>query len=241
MLTNHTIMIISMMAALGAALVMMEYLKGASRAESQEPGVEGGVEYSDVQGIFDANVSRLEREIHALSRRGNLNLTIGVITTGFAVGLLAYMVMNEDAPTGDTADVLSHYIPRISTVSFIEVFSYFFLRLYRASLAEIKYYQNELTVLAGQRVALEYALDIDSAALGRVLDRIVSRDPNANPGNLTPLASLGCCRTAPALSNVERVTSGSLSQSSDDPRLKLALELADRIATVAGVKAKSAV
>ncbi|MBI5525005.1 MAG: hypothetical protein HY897_01580 [Deltaproteobacteria bacterium] len=43
---------------------------------------------------------------------------------------------------------LSHYVPRITTVTFIEVFAFFFLKLYRASLIEIKFYQNELTSLA---------------------------------------------------------------------------------------------
>ncbi len=36
-------------------------------------------------------------------------------------------------------------LPRLLLVIFIEIFAYFFLRLYKDGLSEIKYFQNELT------------------------------------------------------------------------------------------------
>ncbi len=67
------------------------------------------------------------------------------------------MVLTVTAPFADIASLLSHYVPRITTVVFIEVFSFFFLRLYKSSLAEVQYYQNELTTLASQQIAIEAA------------------------------------------------------------------------------------
>jgi hypothetical protein len=39
------------------------------------------------------------------------------------------------------------FIPKLSLAFFVQAFSLFFLRLYKAGFAEIKYFQNELTNL----------------------------------------------------------------------------------------------
>ncbi|MBI5525806.1 MAG: hypothetical protein HY897_05685 [Deltaproteobacteria bacterium] len=146
----------------------------------------------DPAEVFAATSLRLCREIAALSRRGNLNLTIGVITTGFALGLLAYMIFDESTSPDSFAAALSHYVPRVTTVTFIEVFSFFFLKLYRASLMEIKFYQNELTSLASLQIALAASRDCpDPDAVRTVLEQLARRNPNANAVDpFSPMPSL---------------------------------------------------
>ncbi len=112
------------------------------------------VVWRDTRQVFEAASIRLREEITSLTRRANVNLLIGVATTIMAVSLLVYMVLTATTAFTAWPELLSHYIPRISTVIFIEIFSFFFLRLYRASLAEIKGYQNELTALDSSRIAL---------------------------------------------------------------------------------------
>ncbi len=112
----------------------------------------------EVRAQCDRTKSRLLEEIAALSRRGNLNLVIGALTTGIAVVLLGYVVLNADLRGGDWRALLPNYILRLSLVVFIEIFSFFFLRLYRTSLTEIKYFQNELTNIEAKFIALESAL-----------------------------------------------------------------------------------
>lgn len=135
-----------------------------------------------VRNTFQETAARLLIEIGSLTRRGNLNLVIGVVTTGFAVGLLVYMVLDASSSFETWTALLSHYIPRITTVAFIEVFAFFFLRLYRNSLAEIKYYQNELTTLASQHIAFEaaYGLDEEKAKLA-VITQLVKTSRNHDP------------------------------------------------------------
>jgi len=41
--------------------------------------------------------------------------------------------------------LISHYVPRLSLVIFIEIFAFFFLKLYKTSLFDIKYFNNEKT------------------------------------------------------------------------------------------------
>lgn len=101
---------------------------------------------------------RLELEVESLSRRNSLNLTIGAVTTIVAVGLLAYLVLGAKISFDTIPNLLAHFIPRVSIAVFIEVFSFFFLRLYKSGLQEIKYFQNELTNIEMKGLALEAAM-----------------------------------------------------------------------------------
>lgn len=108
--------------------------------------------------MYHNSRSRLLNEIYSLSNRGNLNLIIGILTTSAAAGLLAYIIITNDAKPGDLNSFLWHYAPKFFTVIFIEVFSFFFLKLYKSSLNEIKFFQNELTTIEMKIIGLETAL-----------------------------------------------------------------------------------
>jgi hypothetical protein len=115
-----------------------------------------------------------------ITRRGNLNLVIGVITTSIAVTLLAYMVVGAQLQRFDWPSVLSHYLPRITTVIFVEVFAFFFLRLYRNGLLEVKYYQNELTNLTMHALAIETAVaNAGPADQTNVISALIAADRNS--------------------------------------------------------------
>lgn len=124
--------------------------------------------------------SRLSQEVAALTRRGNLNLVIGGATTLMAVALLVYVVMGAtQSATKDIDALLWVYVPRLSIAVFIEIFSFFFLRLYRAGLDEIKYFQNELTNIDMRNIALESAfLMRDESALGRLIEELSRTERN---------------------------------------------------------------
>jgi hypothetical protein len=128
-----------------------EVLEDIKRQLAEQVTIKG------LQQRFEIMAGRLVREISALTRRGNLNLIIGVVTTMFTVAGLVYMVFATPPNLFGITNVLSLYIPRITTVIFIEVFAFFFLRLYKSALTDIKYYQDELTAIETIRIALETA------------------------------------------------------------------------------------
>jgi hypothetical protein len=138
---------------------------------------------------------------------------IGVATTLVAAIVLVYVVLTaKDISPGNAhgqftniTTLLSHYIPRITMVVFIEVFAFFFLKLYKASLDQIQFYQNELTALEIQHVALEAArVAKDDKALSTVIEELVrgesgivrrekrgaSGSPNGRPSEITTLTPL---------------------------------------------------
>ena len=106
---------------------------------------------------FDQMAGRLQRETTDLARRGNLNLGLGMLTTLMGLFVLGWAVYQTPATT-DVQILLAYFLPRLSLVVLIEVFAYFFLRLYKESLGGIKYFQNELTNVESRQIALEAAL-----------------------------------------------------------------------------------
>lgn len=116
-------------------------------------------------------VMRLRREIADLRLRSNINLLIGMSITAGGLYLLwstvsmvdASELLKQLASEGvDSNDkffknLILPIVPRILLVIFIEVFAYFFLRLYRDGLSEIKYFQNELTNVESKLAAVEFS------------------------------------------------------------------------------------
>jgi len=112
---------------------------------------------SNIQEQLENTRFRLRRELEALGRRGNVNLVIGVLTTVAAVGILTTTILDPSIKlTSDT--LVTHFAPRLTLSLFVEIFSFFFLKLYKAGLGEIKYFQNELTNIELKFVSLESAL-----------------------------------------------------------------------------------
>lgn len=97
--------------------------------------------------FFEVIQSRLKNQIQKLNRRANLNLSIGSATTILSLIALGYIVFQHTVEMNDLPKILNHYIPRISLIVFVEIFAFFFLRLYKTNLNDIKYYQNELTTI----------------------------------------------------------------------------------------------
>jgi hypothetical protein len=124
-----------------------------------------------VFSVQDTLRNRLSREIDALSRRGNLNLVLGCLTTVTGLALLGYLTLGSPS-VDNVGDFALHYTPRITLILFIEVFGYFFLRLYRSSLDDIKYFQNELTNVETKYLALHMALKSDDT---KVVEALISQ------------------------------------------------------------------
>jgi hypothetical protein len=115
-------------------------------------------------------VSALEQEILNLGRRANVNLVMGVAITLIGLIILGYFVLYAAHPIfSDRFEALIYFGTRLTLVVFIEVFAYFFLRLYRYSLFEIKYFQNESTNARFRIIALEACIQNGSKT---VVERI---------------------------------------------------------------------
>ncbi|MBW5416391.1 coiled-coil domain-containing protein 30 [Pseudomonas sp. MAG002Y] len=133
----------------------------------------------EVESVFMATLERLRDETSALGRRGNLNLGLGILTTIIGLGILGYFVIEIDAIPEDKTAFVAYFIPRLSLVLLIEVFAYFFLKLYKASLQEIKYFQNEMTNSEAKLVALKCSImTSDAPATSEVIRALACTERN---------------------------------------------------------------
>ncbi|MFT0181838.1 hypothetical protein ACMSIO_15410 [Pseudomonas benzopyrenica] len=109
---------------------------------------------------FESSKIRISEELASLGRRGNLNLALGAATSVAGLILLGASVFQEVSLSGNIWSVIAHFLPRLTLVVMIELFAYFFLTLYKSSLQEIKYFQNELTNAEFKQIAFRAAFNL---------------------------------------------------------------------------------
>lgn len=108
---------------------------------------------------------RIDIEINRLRKSANLNLVVGTMTTLIAVAILGFEVLRSELKFNELISLLSHYIPRITIVIFVEIFAFFFLKMYRNNLVDIKYFHNEKTNIELKIISLKTAIINDSEAI----------------------------------------------------------------------------
>lgn len=128
---------------------------------------------------FSTTRQRLSAEIDALKRRGNTNLFLGILITGAGVTTLVLTLTSSPTGVASAWDFFSHYFPRLTLVVLIELFAYFFLRLYKSNLDDVKYFQNELTNIEAKHVALQAVFFAeDKSLLADVVRNLSNTDRN---------------------------------------------------------------
>jgi len=132
-----------------------------------------------VENHFGATIDRLKEELFVLSKRSNLNLSLGIVTTITGLGLLGTFVLTVKPVPNDAGQYITNFLPRISLVILIEVFAFFFLKLYKATLAEIKYFQNETTSIESKYLALKVAMRVsDQPNIETILEHFAKTERN---------------------------------------------------------------
>jgi len=135
--------------------------------------IESGIRQNTNDG-FQSIKDRLKTETYTISRRANINLILGSLTTLGSIGVLAYAVWGHPTQLTTMEEVLAFFIPRISVVIFAEIFAFFFLRLYKVNLADLKYFQNELTNVEMRELAVLAAMPLKDEEIMKGIVAILS-------------------------------------------------------------------
>ena len=165
---------------------LVDHLRDGIRQAATKEFLEGirdsvkGREFESVlEMLHERTVDRLSNELFALSRRGTLNLLLGMVMAVVGMLLLGYFIIAQSLNQPSPGLSLDYFVPRMSLVVFTEVFAYFFLRLYSNTLVEIKYFQNEITNIEARFLALRAALHTGPAeSLVGVIRRIARTERN---------------------------------------------------------------
>ena len=120
----------------------------------------------DINNTIDITRERLLGEILSLGRKTTLNLLIGITITALGLAVLFHATyfgisINYNVKISEETQYVMFYISRVTLVIFIEVFAFFFLKLYKNGLSEIKYFQNELTNIEMTNASLNISIRND--------------------------------------------------------------------------------
>ncbi|TGU85687.1 hypothetical protein [Acinetobacter pittii] len=143
--------------------------------------LKGMINNSNLEEILETKITstyqRLNLERESLSRRGNFNLTIGMFLSVGGLIVMGSSVLNYNHTSIE--ELLIFIIPKISFVLLIELFAYFFLNLYKKSLEDIKYYQNEITNMEAKYLALQMAKSLNNhKTISSILEQLVKTERN---------------------------------------------------------------
>lgn len=157
--------------------------------------------HDGINSLMEVTLSRINSEIHSLVRRSNFNLVIGMSLSMLGImALFSSLLLDNtffmffesnfkiDPPPKNLEELLIRILPKAMFVIMVELFSYFFLNLYKKSLNEIKYYQNELTNVESKLLALKCAKQINNHKLmSIIIEELVKTERNfiLQPGHST--------------------------------------------------------
>lgn len=127
----------------------MKYLGIPTGEEDEKPTSE-----EEVRGFMDYVVNGLTSEVAKTRFNSQVNLAIGGGTSLVAITILSLALLNNTNFITKPSDFYN-YIPRVTLSIFIEFFSFFFLKLYRRNLDDIKYLTNEITNVRLKLLALK--------------------------------------------------------------------------------------
>lgn len=123
-------------------------------------------------------IYRLDSEISRLNVRGGVNLTFGTALALAGIAFLGYVIYTSP-PIQDKASFFINLIPKFSFVFLIEIFAYFFLRLYKNGFEDVKYFQNEMTNVESKALAIKVMSNLKSEELVKeVVDKLMSTERN---------------------------------------------------------------
>jgi hypothetical protein len=101
---------------------------------------------SRIRVAFTRTRRRMLEETDRIQRNGLLNLMIGILFSGIALGILGYPLFVPNGPqTSEWIGLLERFAPRFSVGILVQLIGFFFLRLYVAGENEVHYLRNELT------------------------------------------------------------------------------------------------
>jgi len=119
----------------------------------------------DIEYLLRRSLTRLEAEISEVRRRGGINLAMGMSITLVGLGILGYAVYAAPSLQATPVELAMYFLPRLSLALVTEMFAYFFLRLYKHSMTETKYFQNELTGAEARALSILMASKHEAPAL----------------------------------------------------------------------------
>lgn len=110
-----------------------------------------------VNADLEPLINNTIKYILTIQKNSIINLSIGITGSIFAICILGFSLLSEQKYS-TLQDFAIHLTPRLTFALFIQLFAFFFLRLYKNNLEDGKYFQNELTNISAKCSSLKIAV-----------------------------------------------------------------------------------
>lgn len=154
-------------------------------SDDVKEGVKESLGRQRLSDLEEASLSRLSDQIVVLGSRANLALRTGILfcTAGLLILWWTLASVQPQPPRDATAtavwgDFLKVYAPRLSLVLIVEVIGFFFLKLFRAALDEVRMTQNEITNVEMKLIASHLATAECRDELPKVIHELATTERN---------------------------------------------------------------
>ena len=154
---------------------------GPKLSEEEKRQLDSQRQLDRIRFAFTRNRRRMTDEIARVQRNAFLNLSIGILFSLVALGILGYplVVNNESGVPLGWLGFAEHFAPRFSVGVLVQLIGFFFLRLYVSSEREIHYIRNEITNIESRMIAYHIAaVGKDQTALRDVTKQLVRTERN---------------------------------------------------------------
>lgn len=148
-------------------------------------GIKEKLSYQRLDELERAALSRMSDQVVTLGRRANISLWTGVLFCLSGLGILwttlvypAQIDPSFPVTNRAWADFLVLYAPRLSIVLIVEIIGFFFLRLFRTALDEVRLIQNEITNVEAKFTALHLAVSKAEKELPKVISALLATERN---------------------------------------------------------------
>ena len=134
--------------------------------------------------------NNISDHLNKLARNSIVNLTIGIFGTTVSISVLTISLFSSTTFT-DINQFLLNFIPKLSFVVCIQLFAFFFLRLYKSNLEDSKYFQNELTNITAKTLSIDLASQIeDKQLIATLISELARTERNFKLANGETLLSI---------------------------------------------------
>ncbi len=112
-----------------------------------------------VISFFNESILRMNKHIQKLSSLSMINLTIGILVSGFAIAILYISIADLNVNDTPLKNITFYTFSRMGVGIAIQLLALFFLNLYKKNIHEMKYIHNEITNIESKKTAILYSYE----------------------------------------------------------------------------------
>lgn len=154
-------------------------------SEDVRDGVKSSIGQKRVLELEKASLARMSDQIVVLGSRANIALFVGIFFCLSGLVILWSTLTNIEISVPSTeigsiywAEFMKVMAPRLSMVLIVEVIGFFFLKLFRAALDEVRLTQNEITNVEMKLIASNLAISECPSDLPKVIHELAATERN---------------------------------------------------------------